>query len=287
MRSAGAGSEHLSLAPTPNMNARMDAPEPLPLPKLEARLMRNLSSASKRYKLLEPNDRVMVCLSGGKDSWVLLHLLRLLKAKLPFPISIVAVNLDQGHPGFPQHVIVEYLDAHGYEHRMLSQDTYKIVLEKVPEGKTYCSMCSRLRRGILYNCAEELGATKMALGHHRADLLETALLNLFYGGKLSTMPPRLESDDGRNTVIRPLALCGEADIAAYASAKGFPIVPCNLCGSQDGLHRQQMKRLLAELEEKNPRIRGTMLAALGNVNPTHLLDPRVIERGERPDTAEG
>lgn len=240
--------------------------------RLENRLIRHVQRASKMFELLEPNDRIMVCLSGGKDSWVLLHLLRVLAKRLPFPITLVGVNLDQGHPGFPQSIIADYLEEHGYEQRMLAQDTYSIVLDKVPEGKTYCSMCSRLRRGILYDCAVELGATKMALGHHRDDILQTALLNLFFGGKLATMPPKLTSDDGRNKVIRPLALCSETDIQAYANAIGFPIVPCNLCGSQENLQRQQMKQMLNDLEQKHPRIKGTMMAALGNVNPSHLLD---------------
>jgi len=190
----------------------------------------------------------------------------------------VGVNLDQGHPGFEQSMIADYLDAHGYTHRMLHQDTLTVVKSKITEGKTYCSLCSRLRRGILYTAADEVGATKMALGHHRDDILETALLNLFFGGKLATMPPKFLSDDGRNTVIRPLALCAEEEIAEYAAAVGFPILPCNLCGSQENLQRQQMKQLLTELEAKYPKLKGTMLAALGNVNPTHLLDLPLLDR---------
>ncbi len=246
--------------------------EPADIRKLEHRLTQQVSRASREWDMVEPGDRIMVCLSGGKDSWVLLDVLRRLQRVVPFAFSIVGVNLDQGHPGFPQHVISDWLDAEGIEHRMLSVNTYAVVLDKVPEGKTYCSLCSRLRRGILYDAAVELGATKMALGHHRDDLVETAMLNLLYSGKLGTMPPKLVSDDGRNVVIRPLAYCPEEDVAAYAAAKNFPIVPCNLCGSQDGLHRQKIKRLLADLEVSNPRIKGNMLAALGNVNPTHLLD---------------
>jgi tRNA 2-thiocytidine biosynthesis protein TtcA len=240
--------------------------------------MRSVKRASRDWKLLEEGDRIMVCMSGGKDSYAMLQLLRRMQATLPTKFEIVAVNLDQGHPGYPQHVLRDWLDAHGYEHKMLSVNTYAVVLEKIPEGKTYCSMCSRLRRGILYNAAVELGCNKLALGHHRDDLLETALLNLLYGGKLGTMPPRLRSDDGRNIVIRPLVYCAEDDIAAYAAEQQFPILPCNLCGSQDGMHRQKVKQLIAALDAENPKVRGNMLAALGNINPTHLLDRNLLER---------
>jgi tRNA 2-thiocytidine biosynthesis protein TtcA len=246
--------------------------------KLENRLLRKVSQATKTFEMLEAGDRVMVCLSGGKDSWVLLHLLRKLTKRLPFAIELIGVNLDQGHPGFEQRLISDYLEAHGYTYRMLHQDTLTVVKSKIAEGKTYCSLCSRLRRGILYTAAGEVGATKLALGHHRDDILETALLNLFFGGKLATMPPKFLSDDGQNTVIRPLALCAEEEIAAYAAAVGFPILPCNLCGSQENLQRQQMKALLTELDAKYPKLKGTMLAALGNVNPTHLLDLPLLER---------
>jgi len=243
--------------------------------KLERRLIRQISRASRQWGLIEPDDRIMVCMSGGKDSYAMLALLRRLQSIVPFSFSLVAVNLDQGHPGFPQHVLRDYLENEGYEHLMLTKDTYSIVLDKVPEGKTYCSLCSRLRRGILYNAAQELGATKLALGHHRDDLVETAMLNLLYAGKLATMPPKLLSDDKRNIVIRPLAYCAESDIAEYAGYMNFPILPCNLCGSQDGLHRQRIKAMLAELERDNPRVKGNMLAALGNVQPSHLLDPKL------------
>ena len=240
--------------------------------RLETKLLSQMAKASKEHQLLEPGDRVMVCMSGGKDSYVMLHLLRKIQKRVPFKLDLVAVNLDQGHPGFPGHLLSDWLEAEGYEYKMLSQDTYSIVLDKVPEGKTYCSLCSRLRRGILYNAAVDLGCTKLALGHHRDDMVETLMLNLLYSGQLKTMPPRLRSQDGRNTVIRPMAYCAEVDVAAYAQEVGFPIIPCDLCGSQDTLQRQQIKRMLAGLEEANPKIKGNMMAAMQNVSPSHLLD---------------
>ena len=248
------------------------------LEAIERRLLRHVQRASKQFNLFAPGDRIMVCISGGKDSWAMLHLLRLMLKVVPFEMSLVAVNLDQGHPGFPAHVIEDYLRAEGYAYRMVHRDTYAIVTDKVPEGKTYCSLCSRLRRGVLYDVAVDLGCNKMALGHHRDDMLHTLMLNLFFGGKLATMPPKVFSDDGRNVVIRPLALCEEDDIAAYAHGMGFPVVPCDLCGSQDNLQRQQMKALLNQLADANPRIKGNMMAALGNVNPSHLLDEELKER---------
>ncbi len=242
---------------------------------LESRLLHLTATASKQFGLLEPGDRVMACLSGGKDSYAMLHLLRRLQERAPFPFSIVAVNLDQGQPGFPVHVLREYLEKEGVEHKLLSRDTYSIVKEKVPEGKTYCSLCSRLRRGILYDAAVELGCTKIALGHHRDDVIETLLLNLFYSGQLKAMPPKLRADDGRNVVIRPLVLCAEEDLAAFAAEMRFPILPCDLCGSQENLQRKQVKRLIAGLAAENPHVKGNMLAAIGNVRPTHLLDPKL------------
>ena len=245
---------------------------------LERKLIRHVQRASKQFGLFEPNDRVMVCLSGGKDSWVMLHVMRLLLKRLPFKMELVAMNLDQGHPGFPGHLLEEYLTEHDYEFRLYHRDTYSVVQEKIPEGKTTCSLCSRLRRGILYNAAVELGCTKIALGHHRDDILQTSMLNLFYGGKLATMPPKVWSDDGRNVVIRPLSLCAEEDIAAYAEQIGFPIIPCDLCGSQEDMKRQEMKALLNRLAADNPRVKGSMMAALGNVQPSHLLDLELREQ---------
>lgn len=240
--------------------------------RLENKLLSNVARASKEHRMLEPGDRVMVAMSGGKDSYVMLKLLRQIQRRVPFDLDLIAVNLDQGHPGFPGHLLENWLKDEGFEYRMLAQDTYSIVLDKVPEGKTFCSLCSRLRRGILYNAAVDLGCTKIALGHHRDDMVETLMLNLLFSGQLKTMPPRLTSQDGRNTVIRPLAYCAEADVAAYADTVGFPIIPCDLCGTQENLQRQKIKRLLADLERDNPRIKGNIMAAMGNVRPSHLLD---------------
>jgi tRNA 2-thiocytidine biosynthesis protein TtcA len=257
---------------------------PDPLRQLTKRLLGQLGQASQDYALIEPGDHVMVALSGGKDSYTLLDLLRQLQAKVPFRFELTAVNIDQGHPGFPRHVLEDYLRAEGYRAHFVIEDTYSIVKEKVPEGKTYCSLCSRLRRGILYTTARKLGTNKIALGHHRDDLIETLLLNLLYAGQLSTMPPRLVSDDGDNIVIRPLCYSAEAEIAEYARLRQFPILPCDLCGSQDGLKRKQVKELIATLERDNPKLRGNLFAALGNVRTSHLLEHK-HERSAPTDPA--
>jgi tRNA 2-thiocytidine biosynthesis protein TtcA len=238
---------------------------------LERRLLRRVSRLNRAFDLIEAGDRIMVACSGGKDSWALLHLLRAYQSMVPFDFEIVAMNLDQGHPGFPAQVLVDHFTAHGFEHRMVFQDTYSVVLDKVPEGKTTCSLCSRLRRGVLYRVAGELGATKIALGHHRDDAIETLLLNMFFAGQLKSMPPKLRSDDGRNTIIRPLAYCAESDLAAYATECQVPIVPCDLCGSQENLQRKRMKALLTTLEADNPRIRESMLASMSHIVPSHLF----------------
>jgi tRNA 2-thiocytidine biosynthesis protein TtcA len=224
------------------------------------------------FGLLEAGDRVMVCVSGGKDSYCMLHMLRQVQRHAPFDFSIVAVNLDQGHPGYPASLLENWLRDNGYEYRMLVRDTYSIVTEKIPAGQTYCSLCSRLRRGVLYGAAQELGATKIALGHHREDVLETLMLNLFFAGQLKAMPPKLHADDGVNVVIRPMVYCAEDDLAAFAAIQEFPILPCNLCGSQDNMQRKRVKALISELERDIPNIRASMLAAVGNVRPTHTLD---------------
>lgn len=260
-------------------NQASTAPHPVESTRaaqLEKKLLGQIARASAEFKLLEPNDHVMVAVSGGKDSMSLLHLLRQLQRKAPFPFSLVAVNLDQKQPNFPAHVLPNYFEGTGVDFRVIEEDTYSIVKQKVPEGRTYCSLCSRLRRGILYNVAQELGATKIALGHHRDDAIETLLLNLFYSGQTKAMPARLHSDDGRNVVIRPLLTCAEADIAEFAELMQFPIIPCDLCGSQENLKRQQMKVLLADLERDNPKLRGNLLAALRNVRTSHLLDTRLL-----------
>ncbi|MGE5161079.1 MAG: tRNA 2-thiocytidine(32) synthetase TtcA [Betaproteobacteria bacterium] len=245
--------------------------------KLEKRLLRLAGQAIGDYGMIGPGDRVMVCLSGGKDSYGLLELLLLLRERAPIDFEIVAVNLDQKQPGFPEHVLPDYLRARGVPFHIEAQDTYSIVTRVIPEGRTMCSLCSRLRRGILYRVASELGATRIALGHHREDILGTFFLNLFYGGRLKGMPPKLVSDDGRHVVIRPLAYAKEADLARYAEVKRFPIIPCNLCGSQENLKRQEVKRMLAEWERRHPgRVENTF-SALARVAPSHLMDRTLFD----------
>jgi tRNA 2-thiocytidine biosynthesis protein TtcA len=240
--------------------------------KLAKRLRRLVGQAIADYDMIRDGDKVMACLSGGKDSYAMLDVLLYLQQRAPIHFDIIVVNLDQKQPGFPEHVLPDYLAKLGVPFRIEEQDTYSIVKRVIPEGKTMCSLCSRLRRGVLYRVAGELNATKIALGHHRDDILETFLLNLFYGGTLKTMPPKLVSDDGKHVVIRPMAYCEENDLAAYAEEKQFPIIPCTLCGSQENLKRKEAKVLLREWEKKFPGRVETMLNALRNVKPSHMLD---------------
>ena len=245
--------------------------------RVEQRLLSQVARASADFALLEPGDRVMVAVSGGKDSYALLYLLREIARKAPFEFSLVAVNVDQGHPGFPKTLLPEYFTREGYDFEIVEEDTYSIVKEKVPAGKTTCSLCSRLRRGVLYRVADELGATKIALGHHRDDILATLFLNMFFGGRLKTMPPKLVSDDGKHMVIRPLAYCREKDLTTWAEVRQFPIIPCNLCGSQPNLQRQQVKQMLVEWEKRFPGRIETMFRSLTHVVPSHLLDAELFD----------
>ena len=240
--------------------------------KLHKRLRRLVGSAISDFNMIEAGDRVMVCLSGGKDSYALLDILRNLQLHAPLKFELIAVNLDQKQPGFPEHILPEYLTKIGVPFRIIEQDTYSVVKKIIPEGKTTCSLCSRLRRGVLYRVASEIGATKIALGHHRDDILETLFLNLFYGGKLKAMSPKLINDSRQHIVIRPLAYCKEKDLEAYADAEEFPIIPCNLCGSQKNLQRQVIKDMMREWDKKFPGRLETMFTALRNVQPSHLVD---------------
>ena len=241
--------------------------------KLSKRLRHAVGEAFNDFNMVEPGDKVMVCLSGGKDSYTLLDILMNLQKHAPIDFELVAVNLDQKQPGFPGHVLPDYLQSIGVPFHIIEEDTYSIVKRVIPEGKTTCSLCSRLRRGILYRVADEIGATKIALGHHRDDMLETLFLNMFYGGKLKAMPPKLISDDGKHIVIRPLAYCREKDIVKFAEMRQYPIIPCNLCGSQPNLQRQVVGQMLEDWDKRFPGRLETMFSALCNVVPSHLADP--------------
>jgi tRNA 2-thiocytidine biosynthesis protein TtcA len=279
------------------MSTVLPLAEPLPAParraaheanKLAKRLRHQVGRAIADFGMIEDGDKVMVCLSGGKDSYTLLDILLQLQKKAPVSFSITAVNLDQKQPDFPEHVLPEYLASIGVDYKILEQDTYSVVTRVVPEGKTMCSLCSRLRRGALYSFAEEQGFTKIALGHHRDDLVATFFLNLFFHAKLSGMPPKLRSDDGKHVVIRPLAYVREDDIAAYAQVKQFPIIPCNLCGSQENLQRKQVKKMMDAWERETPGRIDQIARALGDIRPSQLSDPKLFDflaLGRRGDGA--
>lgn len=254
-----------------------DAPSSVEFNKLRKRLLRQVREAIDAFSMVQPGDRWLVALSGGKDSYGLLAVLLDLKWRGMLPVELVACNLDQGQPNFPKHILPEFLERVGVAHRIEYRDTYSIVTEKIPENRTYCSLCSRLRRGHLYRIAREEGCRALVLGHHREDILETFFMNLFHGGRLAAMPPKLVNDEGDMLVLRPLAYCAEADLQKFSDAMKFPIIPCDLCGSQDGLQRNAMKTMLADMEKRMPGRKDAMIRALGNVRPSHLLDRNLFD----------
>lgn len=247
------------------------------LKKLSKKLISNVYKAVHDYFLIEEGDKVMVCLSGGKDSYTMLDMLMSLQKSAPFKFEIVAVNMDQKQPGFPEHILPEYLKSLGVDFKIVEKDTYSVVKSIIPEGKTMCSLCSRLRRGTLYETAKEIGATKIALGHHREDIIETAFLNMFFAGKLETMPVKLITNDKQNIVIRPLAYCSEADIQEYSDLKQFPIIPCTLCGSQENLQRKRIKQMMIDWTKDHPHIKESIFKSLTNIAPSHLLDTDLFD----------
>lgn len=245
--------------------------------RLRGRLEQHVGRAIGDFNMIEEGDTIMVCMSGGKDSYTLLEILRTLQKRAPINFRLIAMNLDQKQPGFPEHILPDYFKSIGIEYRIETQDTYSIVKEKIPEGKTTCSLCSRLRRGIIYRVAGELGANKIALGHHRDDMIETLFLNIFFGGKLKAMPPKLVTDKGDHVVIRPLAYCAEKDIASFARTLKFPIIPCNLCGAQENLQRQNIKEMLTAWERQYPGRSQSIFTAMQNVKPSHLMDSKLFD----------
>jgi tRNA 2-thiocytidine biosynthesis protein TtcA len=253
------------------------APSSVEFNKLRKRLLRQTRQAIDEFAMARPGERWLVALSGGKDSYGLLALLLDMKWRGLLPVDLIACNLDQGQPNFPKHILPDFLEGHGIRHRIEYRDTYSIVTDKIGEGNTYCSLCSRLRRGHLYRIAREEGCSSLVLGHHREDILETFFMNLFHGGRLAAMPPKLLNDDGDVTVLRPLAYCAEADLQKFADAMKFPIIPCDLCGSQEGLQRNLMKQMLDDIEKRMPGRKDTMIRALANVRPSHLLDRKLFD----------
>jgi tRNA 2-thiocytidine biosynthesis protein TtcA len=254
-----------------------DVPSSLEFNKLRKRLVRQTREAIEQFGMVTPGDRWLVALSGGKDSYGLLAILLDLKWRGLLPVELLACNLDQGQPNFPKHILPDFLTKHGIEHRIEYRDTYSVVTDKIAEGSTYCSLCSRLRRGHLYRIAREEGCSSLVLGHHREDILETFFMNLFHGGRLAAMPPKLLNDEGDMLVLRPLSFCAEVDLEKFADAMRFPIIPCDLCGSQDGLQRNAMKAMIADMEAKMPGRKDTMIRALTNVRPSHLLDRKLFD----------
>ena len=269
------------------MNQQDNRKEVLEYNKLHKKLRRNVGNAIADYNMIEENDVVMACISGGKDSFAMLDILLNLKKAAPIHFDVVAVNLDQKQPGFPEHILPEYFESLDIPYYIVDKDTYSVVKEKVPEGKTTCGLCSRLRRGTLYSFAEKIGATKIALGHHLDDIVETLFLNMFHGARMKAMPPKLRSDDGRNVVIRPLTYCREKDLIKYADIKQFPIIPCNLCGSQENLQRQTIKAMLNEWDKKTPGRIENIFKSIQNVSPSQLADKEVFDFVNLPLAREG
>lgn len=264
--------------PSPLFDLRVMSSLPkLEFNKLQKRLRRHTGQAIEDYKMIEEGDRIMVCLSGGKDSYTMLDILMNLQKSAPVKFELVAVNMDQKQPGYPEHILPAYLDALGIEYYIVNKDTYSIVKQKIPEGKTTCGLCSRLRRGTLYAFAEEIGATKIALGHHKDDIVQTLFLNMFYGSRLSGMPPKLLSDDKRNIIIRPLAYCRESDIEAFSAHKEFPIIPCNLCGSQENLQRQNIRKMLMDWEKADGSRIEKIFSSMQNIAPSQMADPNLFD----------
>ncbi|CDG21265.1 tRNA 2-thiocytidine biosynthesis protein TtcA [Xenorhabdus poinarii G6] len=269
------------------MNQKDTRKETLEFNKLQKRLRRNVANAIIDYNMIEDNDVVMACISGGKDSFAMLDILLNLQKAAPIKFSIVAVNLDQKQPGFPEHILPQYFESLDIPYYIVDKDTYSVVKEKVPEGKTTCGLCSRLRRGTLYSFAEKIGATKIALGHHLDDIVETLFLNMFHGARMKAMPPKLRSDDGRNVVIRPLAYCRETDLIDYAEHKQFPIIPCNLCGSQENLQRQAIKAMLVDWDKKTPGRVESIFKSIQHVSPSQLADKTLFDFVNLPLSREG